>query len=74
MSINIGDEVFFARGDNILVGTVAKVLGAQLRVEFKDFVLLNENMVVPVPKEKPVILAQSGKEAPTTMVQKKKKK
>lgn len=47
--MKVGDEVFFARGEAIKRGTVAKVLGTQLRVEFVDFVVIDEAMVVPVP-------------------------
>ena len=47
--MKVGDKVFFAKGESIRKGTVAKVLGTQLRVEFVDFVVIEEAMVVAVP-------------------------
>ena len=47
--MNIGTKVLFARGEQICTGVVAKILGTKLRVEFQDFVVIEESAVVPFP-------------------------
>lgn len=65
--MKVGDEVFFAKGESIRKGIVTKVLGTQLRVEFMDFVVVDEYRVVPVP-------AVEHPAAPAPVIGKKKKK
>lgn len=68
--MNIGTKVLFARGEQICTGIVTKVLGTKLRVEFQDFVVIEESAVVPFPEleHAPVSIAAAP------VISKKKKK